>query len=433
MDQDDISRFSRQLIMPEIGMKGQLKLKSSSVLIIGAGGLGCPVIQYLTAAGVGKLGIVDHDIVDSSNLHRQVIHTEHGARDGLHKVTSACQFARSLNSHVEVVEIKKSLNQENAFHTVSAFDVVIDATDNVISRYVISDACVLADKPLVSGSALRWEGQVTVYHYKNITTSEYGPCYRCLYPKPPPPETVTNCSDGGVIGVVPGIIGSIQALETIKILLGISPAYDSKLLVFDGLSCSFRSIRLRKRQLQCPVCGDKPSITMDNLPNYEVFCGSTATDKCMTLNILKPNERITAVEYKHSILDSRLPHVLLDVRQPVELDICALPHAINFPIKSIERVSALFDLNSGSEEKIFSDKNLSSALDAIKKAKEMLPSDTTGVNVFVVCRLGNDSQKAVKMLIKTGVLSLNSSVIIKDIKGGLFSWTQHIDSSFPTY
>ena len=430
MEQEEVSRYSRQLIMPEIGVEGQLKLKTSSVLIVGAGGLGCPIIQYLAAAGVGKLGIVDHDTVDTSNLHRQVLHTESGCSNQLNKASSAARFVKNLNSSVDVVELKTSLSQANAYNIISKYDVVIDATDNVVSRYVISDACVLADKPLISGSALRWEGQVTVYHYKY--KGEYGPCYRCLYPNPPPPETVTNCSDGGVIGVVPGIIGSIQALEAIKVMLNIPPAYHGKLLVFDGLLCTFKTIKLRKRQLSCVVCGDNPCIVADKLPQYEEFCGSTATDKCMALKILSPEDRITSVDYKHSFVDTKTPHVLIDVRQPVELQICSLSHAINFPIKSLQRISALYDMEC-SHEKIFSDKYLSLALDAIKKAKNEISEIGSQVNIFVVCRLGNDSQKAVKILQKIGVLSYENSVTIKDIKGGLFSWKSNVDPSFITY
>ncbi|CAK8684933.1 unnamed protein product [Clavelina lepadiformis] len=373
MDQESISRYSRQLIMPEIGVQGQQALLRSSALVIGAGGLGCPVIQYLTAAGLGRIGIVDYDEVELSNLHRQILHTEAKVKSGTHKATSAADAATALNSKIKIDQHHLQLDRDNVLEIVQRYDVVIDATDNVPSRYLISDACVLLNKPLISGSALRWEGQLTIYHYKAPDEENYGPCYRCLYPNPPAPETVTNCSDGGVLGVVPGIIGCLQALEAVKIMIGVSPSYHKKLLVFDGLVGMFRSIKIRGFQESCVVCGKNPTISKDSLPDYEKFCGMAAADKCITIKLLPADQRISPVEYKTKFIDSQMPHILLDVRQHVELDICALPNTTN----------------------------------------------------------GNDSQKAVKIL--SQYITFELPVSICDMIGGLMAWGGTVDKAFPYY
>ena len=435
MDQDLVFRYSRQLIMPEIGIKGQKLMLNSAVLVVGAGGLGCPAIQYLTAAGIGKIGIVDYDEVDISNLHRQVLHSEESVKKHIHKVTSAVKAAKNINSKTKFVEFHVQLSRDNVINIIKDYDVVIDATDNVPSRYLISDACVVRNKPLVSGSALRWEGQLTVYHYKSKTDLEYGPCYRCLYPNPPPPETVTNCSDGGVLGVVPGIIGSLQALEAVKIILGLGPSYHKQLLVFDGLHCTFRNIRLRGCQPDCFVCGLNPTINELNLPDYEKFCNMVATDKCLTLHVLPKDKRISVTEYKSQYLDSKCLHVLVDVRQPVELDICQLPNSINIPIKTLEFCNAKYEkicLTNHQSPKMSLDEcglhNLDSAL------KHLQLNDITKkvvIPVIVVCKQGNDSQKAVQILSKC--FHFCQTLEIKDIVGGLMSWSSKIDSNFLCY
>ncbi|XP_060590470.1 adenylyltransferase and sulfurtransferase MOCS3-like [Ruditapes philippinarum] len=395
----EISRYSRQLILPEIGVKGQISLGNTSVLIVGAGGLGCPSAVYLAAAGIGCLGLVDFDEVDLSNLHRQILHSE--VKVGMQKSLSAAQACNSLNSFVKCVPYHLPLNSSNALDIIQQYDIVLDCTDNVATRYLLNDACILAGKPLVSGSALRFEGQLTVYNYKG------GPCYRCLYPKPPPPETVTNCSDGGVLGVIPGIIGSLQALEAIKIAAGLDSSYSQKLLMYDGLDGTFRTIRLRGRQPTCPVCGDNPTITQ--LIDYEQFCGAKATDKDKNIEVLGTNDRITAKEYK-SLLDSGQPHVLLDVRQPVEMDICQLPKsAVNIPIGAIHKSSSI--------------DQLSASIDSLGQTTEQVP-------VICVCRRGNDSQLAVQKIKQE--LSTHKAVI-KDIKGGLTAWAKTVDPEFPTY
>ena len=434
MDQDTVLRYSRHLIMPEIGIGGQKALLSSSVLVVGAGGLGCPVIQYLTASGVGTIGIVDYDVVDMSNLHRQILHTEVSAKQQVQKASSAAQAVASINSKTKFVEYHFQLNNKNALDVIMDYDVIVDATDNVPSRYLISDICVIADKPLVSGSALRWEGQLTVYHYKPVNEEKYGPCYRCLYPNPPPPETVTNCSDGGVLGVVPGIIGSMQALETIKIIIGVGPSYHKKLLVFDGLSSTFRNIKLRDGQPNCVACGTNPSINKHCIPDYERFCNMAAGDKCLTLQILPLERRLSVLEYNKLYVESESPHVLVDVRQPVELEICQLPNSVNLPIKTLELCQAqllqMRNFGESSGKKLpLSDARfqlLSSAIDKLEIKKH------ASLPIVVVCKQGNDSQKAVEILTQCVEFSDNN-VEIKDIIGGLMSWAAKVDSTFLRY
>ncbi|XP_062584321.1 adenylyltransferase and sulfurtransferase MOCS3-like isoform X2 [Saccostrea cucullata] len=379
----EIGRYSRQLILPEIGVQGQLKLANTSVLVVGAGGLGCPAGIYLAAAGVGRIGIVDYDEVELSNLHRQILHSE--GKVGVAKSSSAASACSQLNSLVQCVPYRVQLDSSNALQIIKNYDIVLDASDNVATRYLLNDACILCKKPLVSGSALRFEGQLTVYGYKD------GPCYRCLYPKPPPPETVTNCSDGGVLGVIPGIIGSIQALEAIKIACEMGSSFCQKMLLFDGQEGTFRTIKLRSKQPSCIVCGDYPEIT--ELIDYQQFCGSRADDK----------------EYKQ-ILDSRQKHVLIDVRMPVEMEICKLPtDTYNLPINCVGREDSLASLKSHIQSR--------------SAGQEFFP-------VYVVCRRGNDSQIAVQKL-KNHFKS--DSIHFKDITGGLYAWAKHIDTNFPVY
>ncbi|XP_069696408.1 adenylyltransferase and sulfurtransferase MOCS3 [Periplaneta americana] len=393
---EDISKFSRQIIMSEIGMTGQLILKKSRVLIVGAGGLGCPSATYLTGAGVGHIGLVDYDRVELNNLHRQLLHTEYSV--GERKAYSAADALKRLNRSLQVSAYDMQLDSSNALDLIKDYDVVIDATDNVATRYLLNDACVLANRPLVSGSALQMEGQLTVYHYKG------GPCYRCLFPVPPPPETVTNCGDGGVLGTIPGVIGVLQALETLKILLGHSGVLSKRLLVFDGSDSKFRNIRLRDRNPSCAVCGDQPSVTA--LIDYEQFCCSKANDKDTSLHLLDETDRISVTSYN----DTRAgPHILIDVRSPMEFEICHLPESLNVPLK---------DLSSDS---------------AVQKLREIVTkqqSNDVEFPVYVVCRRGNDSQKGVLALRK----SLNDlHISVKDIIGGLHSWAREIDPSFPVY
>ncbi|XP_073668560.1 adenylyltransferase and sulfurtransferase MOCS3 [Paramisgurnus dabryanus] len=405
LNNDDIMRYSRQLLLPQLGVKGQVSLSNKSVLVVGCGGLGCPLAQYLAAAGIGRLGLLDYDLVDMSNLHRQVLHTE--LTLGQPKALSAAQAISRLNSVVQCVPYHIQLSRENAIKLIQQYDIVADCSDNVPTRYLVNDACVLTGKPLVSASALRMEGQLTVYNYRG------GPCYRCLYPSPPPPETVTNCSDGGVLGVVPGIMGCLQALEVLKIASGQGSSFEKQLLMFDGQDGRFRSIRLRAKQSECAVCGETPTVTQ--LQDYERFCGSAATDKCRRLNLLTKEQRVSVQEYKE-ILDSSTPHLLLDVRPKVEVDICHLPFSINIPLASLEEKKS---------------EHIAQLKDKICELKQQRGIKSE-VPVFVVCKLGNDSQKAVQVLEKMSGRDIEE-VTLKDISGGLMAWANKIDPSFPQY
>ncbi|KAK7080767.1 Molybdenum cofactor synthesis protein 3 [Halocaridina rubra] len=393
LSKEEVARYSRQLILPELGPSGQKKLVAASVLIVGCGGLGCPSAIYLAAAGVGCLGLIDYDTVEKSNLHRQILHTE--KRIGISKASSVGMSVKALNSNVDIIPFDVSLTSETALQIIPKFDLVLDCTDNVATRYLLNDACVIANKPLVSGSALRYEGQLTIYHLGG------GPCFRCIHPKPPPPETVTNCSDGGVLGVVPGVIGCLQALEAIKVITGMGSTLSERLLLFDGLQGMFRTVKLRSRKNTCEVCGDEPSITQ--LIDYEQFCGAKATDKDKGLRVLQKHQRISVMEYKE-IVDRKTTHILLDVRLPVELEICSLPNAVNIPLKDIKK------------------------LENITTIREMLSSLQTQ-KIYCLCRRGNDSQLAVSALQE----ELQGDYDIRDIVGGLTEWSHKIDSTIPIY
>ncbi|KAB1262179.1 Adenylyltransferase and sulfurtransferase MOCS3 [Camelus dromedarius] len=403
LSRDEILRYSRQLVLPELGVQGQLRLATASVLVVGCGGLGCPLAQYLAAAGIGRLGLVDYDVVEVSNLARQVLHGE--ALAGQAKVFSAAASLRRLNSAVECVPYAQALTPATALDLVRRYDVVADCSDNVPTRYLVNDACVLVGRPLVSASALRFEGQITVYHYGS------GPCYRCIFPQPPPAETVTSCADGGVLGVVTGVLGCLQALEVLKIAAGLGPSYSGSLLLFDALRGHFRCIQLRRRRPDCAACGERPTVT--DLQDYEDFCGSSATDKCRSLQLLTPEERVSVIDYKR-LLDSGSPHLLLDVRPQVEVDICRLPHALHIPLKYLER------------RDVESLKLLGEAIRVGKQGTQ----EGASLPIYVICKLGNDSQKAVKIL--QSLTDLNS-VTVQDVVGGLMAWAAKIDGTFPQY
>ncbi|KAH8376710.1 hypothetical protein KR093_000981 [Drosophila rubida] len=388
---DDISRYSRQLILPDFGVRGQLKLKKSSVLIVGAGGLGCPAAQYLAGAGCGHVGLVDYDRVDKSNLHRQTLHTV--GRVGMHKTESAKIALLELNPHCLISCHSRLLSRFTAMHIIRDYDVVLDCSDNVATRYLLNDACVMLRKPLVSGSALKLDGQLTVYNY-----GATGPCYRCIYPVPPPPEAVTNCGDGGVLGAVTGTIGSLQALEAIKIIVGLGDVLAGRLLIFDGSTLQFRNIRVRSKRVNCHVCSAQPLIT--ELIDYEQFCGMHATDKDNPLQLLDPEQRIDAVDY--NTLQQEQQHLLIDVRQPAEFEICKLPPAVNVPLAQILDDSYLKQLGPQLESK-------------------ELP-------IVVLCRRGNDSQIAVQHM-----RNRFPEHSIRDLEGGLHAWSRLVDHSFPIY
>ncbi|CAH1398974.1 unnamed protein product [Nezara viridula] len=391
----EISRYSRQILVPNIGIKGQESFKNGKVLIIGAGGLGCPAAQYLAGCGIGHIGLVDYDEVEENNLHRQLLHQENSI--GTSKVRSAAQALRSINSHIKVDEYPVQLNSLNAIQIMQSYSVVIDASDNPSTRYLVNDACIMTKLPLVSGSAVGMEGQLTVYNYKG------GPCYRCLFPDPPPPNTVSNCGDAGVLGPVPGVIGTMQALQAIHILLESEGVLSSKLLLFDGADTKFRTVKLRGKSAGCVVCGENPTIT--RLIDYEQFCGAPANDKHAAVNLLKPEERITVSELRTALKEKGKP-VVIDVRSKTEFDICRLPGSVNIPLADIEKQSAQNTLKS-----------------VISKSPN--PNEP----VYVICRRGNDSQKAVKKLRE--LMLLNQDFF--DVRGGLHAWARDIDHTFPIY
>ncbi len=379
LSKDEILRYSRHLIMPEVGMDGQLKLKNAKVLCIGAGGLGSPLLLYLAAAGVGRLGIVDFDVVDYTNLQRQVIH---GTADvGRSKLESAQGAIREINPNVEVVGHDARLTSENALELFQDFDIVVDGTNNFPTRYLVNDACVLLGKPNVYGSIFRFEGQASVFYARQ------GPCYRCLYPEPPPPGLVPSCAEGGVLGVLPGIVGCLQAMETIKLIIGQGQTLIGRLLVFDALGMKFRELKLRKNP-DCPVCGAHPTIT--KLIDYEQFCGIRGEEHTPVM-IGVPE--IGPREVK-KMIDENQPFVLIDVREPHEFQICRIPGSTLIPLGEIP--NRMHELDSASE-------------------------------IVVHCRSGQRSARAVEFLMKAGFQKIHN------LKGGILAWSDQVDPSLPKY
>ncbi|XP_033318230.1 adenylyltransferase and sulfurtransferase MOCS3 [Bombus bifarius] len=398
LNNEEILRYSRQIFLPEIAIKGQVKLKNSAILIVGAGGLGCPAALYLASAGVGQIGIIDYDDVEINNLHRQLLYAETSI--GTPKVNTAAESLNRLNSDIKVTPYKIQLDSSNALDIIKSYDVVVDATDNVATRYLLNDACVLSNKPLVSGSALKFEGHLSVFNYN-------GPCYRCIFPKPPPPETVTNCGDGGVFGPAVGTIGVLQALEALKIVLDLPHVLSGQLLLFDGLETKFRKINLRAKNINCAVCGEHP--TLHKLIDYEQFCGAKANDKDPKLNLLRTEERISVEEYNTTLKLGTKAHILIDVRSAEEFDICHLKNSINIP---------LCDINNNETVTL-----IRSRIQEIQKQHD-------NASLYVMCRRGNDSQKAVKSLQK---IFQGSNLEIKDVIGGIHAWSKKIDCTFPIY
>ncbi|KAK7320359.1 hypothetical protein VNO77_29767 [Canavalia gladiata] len=399
---DMIHRYSRHLVLPSVGVQGQANLLKSSILVVGAGGLGAPALLYFAASGVGRVGIIDHDVVELNNMHRQIIHTE--VFVGKPKVKSAAAACRSVNSSIQVVEHEEALRNSNALEILSKYDVIVDATDNAPTRYMISDCCVVLGKPLVSGAALGLEGQLTVYNYNG------GPCYRCLFPTPPPRTACQSCADGGVLGVVPGIIGSLQALEAIKIAACIGEPLSGRMLLFDALSGRIRIVKIRGRSMECEACGENARFTQQQFREFD-YENFTQTPLCvppLKLNLLPSESRISSTEYSEVLLKKE-PHVLVDVRPAHHFDIVSLPKSLNIPLSTIE--ARLPEISS-----------------ALKKEEEERGVVSgSGAKLYVVCRRGNDSQKAVQYLQKMGFTSA------KDIVGGLESWAHNVDPKFPTY
>lgn len=370
-------RYNRHMIMPEVGPEGQAKLKAARILLVGAGGLGSPAGLYLAAAGIGKIGLVDFDVVDASNLHRQIIH---GTKDiGRSKLDSAIETLSDINPHVQYVRHEARLSSENAMEIVQGYDIVVDGTDNFPTRYLVNDACVLAGKPNVYGSIFRFDGQSTVFAAKD------GPCYRCLYPEPPPPGTVPNCAEGGVLGILPGIIGVIQATEAVKLILGRGEPLIGRLLMYDALGMSFREIRI-KPDPDCPICGVNPTVT--ELIDYEFFCGITNIPaKPTELEEVEPE----AVRAK---LDRKEPFTLLDVREPFEHRICNIPEALFIPMDDVpDRLS------------------------------ELNPAD----EIVVMCHSGVRSAFICKELRRAGFSRA------KNLAGGIDRWARKVDPDMPRY
>jgi adenylyltransferase/sulfurtransferase len=380
LSQDEIKRYSRHLIMPEVGMDGQRRLKAGSVLCIGAGGLGSPAAMYLAAAGVGRIGIVDFDVVDFSNLQRQLLH---GTPDvGRSKLQSAKDRLQALNPHVHVDTYETSLSSENALKLFEPYDVILDGTDNFPTRYLVNDACVLAGKPNAYGSIFRFEGQASVFGVKE------GPCYRCLYPEPPPPGLVPSCAEGGVLGVLPGIIGVIQATESIKLILGIGEPLIGRFLIYDALKMRFRELKLRK-DLDCPVCGTHPTVT--KLIDYQQFCGIRPEPQ-MEARAMNDWE-ITPVELKRR-LDAGEDLFILDVREPNEYQINRIAGSTLIPLGELPR------------------------------RYQELPRDR---EIIAQCKMGGRSAKAMEYLKTVGFTN------VKNLRGGILEWIDKVDPSQPKY
>ena len=380
LSNQEVERYSRHLIMPEVGMDGQLKLKAASVLCIGAGGLGSPVAMYLAAAGVGRLGLVDFDVVDYSNLQRQVIH---GTPDvGRSKLESARDTLVAINPEVAVDLHETALSSSNAFDVLGDYDIVVDGTDNFPTRYLVNDACVLLRKPNVFGSIFRFEGQASVFATKQ------GPCYRCLYPEPPPPGLVPSCAEGGVLGILPGVVGTIQATETVKLIIGVGEPLINRFMIYDALRMKFRELKLR-RDPECPVCGDRPTVTQ--LIDYEQFCGIAPTSPASDDST--SGDDVTVEELKFFI-DNNDGVFLLDVREPQEHQICSIPGSVLIPLGELpNRISEL----GGHED------------------------------VVVHCKSGVRSAKAVKILSDAGFKK------VRNLSGGILRWIDVVDPSLPKY
>ena len=382
LSNDEILRYSRHLIMPEVGMEGQLKLKQAKVLMIGTGGLGAPLGLYLAAAGIGKIGMVDFDVVDMTNLQRQVIH---GTADiGRPKLDSAADRMNDINPYVEIEKYNTRLSSENALGIFKDYDIVVDGTDNFPTRYLVNDACVLLGKPNAYGSIFRFEGQATVFGYQD------GPCYRCLYPEPPPPGLVPSCAEGGVLGILPAMIGSIQATETVKIILGKGETLSGRLVLYDALKMKFRELKLRKNP-DCPLCGDHR--TIHELIDYEQFCGipQQAAEP-------EPGSPLNEWEIDARGLKARLdrsePVFILDVREPHEYQICSLPNSVLIPLGDLPKRVA--ELNSADD-------------------------------IVVHCKSGMRSAKAVNFLKTVGFTKL------KNLKGGILAWSNDVDPTVAKY
>jgi len=379
LNNDEIRRYSRHLILPEVGLAGQKKIKAASVLCIGAGGLGSPIAMYLAAAGIGKIGIVDFDTVDFSNLQRQILHTD--ADVGRSKAESAKETIRGINPHCEVVIHNTRISSENALDLIRPYDIVVDGTDNFPTRYLTNDACVILKKPNVYGSIFRFEGQASVF-----APHLGGPCYRCLYPEPPPPGMVPSCAEGGVLGVLPGIIGCIQATEILKLAIGKGNLLVGRLLLFNALDMKFRELKLR-RDPACPVCGDHP--TIKELIDYEIFCGIEPTP----VDNGNPDE-VTVQEMKRALDDPKLGIKVIDIREPFEYEIARIEGVPLLPMSELQNRFTELDPNT---------------------------------QYYLHCKVGSRSLSALSFLREQGFK------YVKSVKGGITAWSDEIDRNVPRY
>ena len=380
LNNEEIRRYSRHLILPEVGMAGQKKICSTSVLCIGAGGLGSPIAMYLAAAGIGKLGVLDFDKVDFSNLQRQIIH---GTADvGRPKTESAKETIKGINPNCDVVVHETRISSDNALEIIAKYDIVVDGTDNFPTRYLTNDACVLLKKPNVYGSIFRFEGQASVF-----APHLGGPCYRCLYPEPPPPGMVPSCAEGGVLGVLPGIVGTIQATEILKLALGKGSSLVGRLLLFNALDMKFRELKLR-RDPECPVCGKNPTIT--KLIDYEQFCGISPEPETPAVN---PDE-VSVQEMKKALEQPKLGIRVIDVREPDEYQIARIDGVPLFPLSTLQQRFTELDPNQA---------------------------------LYVHCKSGVRSLKAINFLKEQGFK------YAKSVKGGISAWSDEIDHTVPKY
>ncbi len=380
LSNDEIRRYSRHLILPEVGLGGQKKIRGTSVLCIGAGGLGSPIAMYLAAAGIGKLGILDFDSVDFSNLQRQIVH---GTSDvGRPKTLSAKETIESINPNVEVVLYNTRITSENALDLIRPYDIVVDGTDNFPTRYLTNDACVLLKKPNVYGSIFRFEGQASVF-----APHLGGPCYRCLYPEPPPPGMVPSCAEGGVLGVLPGIVGTIQATEILKLAIGRGSSLIGRLLLFNALDMKFRELKLR-RDPECPICGDHP--TIKELIDYEMFCGISPEPAAPTAN---PDE-VTVQDMKRALDNPALNIRIIDVREPDEYQIAHVDGVPLYPMSVLQQHFTELDPNQ---------------------------------QYYIHCKSGVRSLRALQFLREQGFKYL------KSVKGGISAWADEIDHSVARY
>jgi len=382
LSKDEILRYSRHLIVPEVGMEGQEKLKAAKVLLVGTGGLGAPLGLYLAAAGVGRIGLVDFDVVDVTNLQRQVIHFTKDV--GRPKIESASEKMMAINPYLEIVKHEVALTSENALDIIKDYDMVVDGTDNFPTRYLVNDACVLLNKPNVYGSIFRFEGQSTIF------ATEGGPCYRCLYPEPPPPGLVPSCAEGGVLGILPGTIGLIQATEAVKLILGIGEPLIGRLMLYDALGMRFRELKLRKNP-ECPICGDHRTIT--KLIDYQQFCGMPNREEEPKQEAKVNDAEIEVTEVKEK-LDRGDNFVLIDVREPHEYQIASIPGAKLVPLGQIGQRLDEFDKSA---------------------------------DIVIHCKSGMRSAKA------CGILKAAGFEHVRNMKGGILAWSDRVDPSVPKY